>query len=145
MSVIINSENCTGCGSCASVCPVQAISIIQNKALIDQNECDECLQCISECPNNAIFQTSDREISVTKREISAPYSVRRVSPQPHQVFGAPIRKQRTPDGSGKLLNRIIEAANSFFRDDSSLGRRKRIRKRGHQGYRRRHRGGRFKH
>ena len=34
MSVIIDNEKCKGCGICVSLCPVQAISIIKDKAFI---------------------------------------------------------------------------------------------------------------
>jgi len=145
MSVFISIEKCTGCGLCVSVCPVQAISITQNKAFIDPNRCNECLQCLDECPNNAIHQTSEKEISAAERQNLEPYYLPHTSSQSNQVLEAFKRKQRTLNRDRRLLDRIREVANNFFQPDSSLGRRKRIRKRGHQGYRRRHRGGRFKH
>lgn len=128
MSVFIDSEKCKGCGICVSLCPVQAISIIQNKAFINQNNCNECLQCLDECPNNAIYQTTDKEISVTERQDSKPYSVHRTFPQSNRVLWSYKRKQRTFNRSGRLLDRIKEVANSFFQDDSSFGRRKKRRK-----------------
>jgi len=143
MSVFIDSEKCKGCAICVSLCPVQAISIIQNKALIDQNKCNECMQCLDECPNDAIQQTYDKEISVTERQDSIPYPVHHTSPQSNPVLGSYKGKQRTFNRSGSLLDRIKEVANSFLQDDSFFGRGRKVRKSGHQGYRRRHRRGRL--
>ena len=145
MSVLIDGEKCKGCAICVSLCPVQAISIIQNKAFIDQNKCNECLQCLDDCPSQAIYQTTDKEISVTERQDSTPYSVHRTSPQSNLVLGSYSykRNQRAFNRSGRLLDRIKEVANNFFLDDSSFGRGRKIGKSGHRGYRRRHRGGRF--
>ena len=52
----IRENLCTGCGRCVIVCPVQAITIIDNKAVIDKNLCVECSICYrnAECPVNAI-------------------------------------------------------------------------------------------
>ncbi len=52
----IREDLCTGCGRCVIVCPVQAIKIIDNKAVIDKNHCVECSICYrnAECPVNAI-------------------------------------------------------------------------------------------
>lgn len=143
MSVFIDSEKCKGCAICVSLCPLQAISIIQDKAFIDQNRCNECLQCLDECPNNAIYQTIDKEISVAERQDSTPYPVHRISPQSNQVLWGYKRKQRTFNRSGGLLDKIKEVANNFFQDDSSFGRGRKVKKSGHRGYRRRYRGGRF--
>lgn len=145
MSVLVDTEKCKGCGICVSICPVQAISIIQNKTFIDQNICSECLQCISECPNDAIYQTSEKEISVTEKQDLEPYSVHRTSPQSNRVWGSYsyIKKQRTLNRSGGLLDRIKEVANSFFQDNSSFGRRKKGERRRHGGHRKGYRGGRF--
>lgn len=143
MSVFIDSEKCKGCGICVPLCPVQAISIIQNKAFINQNSCNECLQCISECPNDAIYQVSEKEISVTERQDSTSYSVHSTSPQSSRVLGRNERKQRTPNRSGSLLDRIRGVANTFFETDSSFGRNRKGRRMKYRGQRRRHRGGRF--
>jgi ferredoxin len=86
MSVLVDIEKCQGCGICVPLCPVQAISIIEDKAFIDQNRCNECLWCISECPNHAIYQISEKEISVTERQDRIPYSLHRTSPQSSQIF-----------------------------------------------------------
>ena len=53
MAVKVNKEKCTGCSACVEVCPVNAIKIESEKAVIAE-ECVECSACINECPNEAI-------------------------------------------------------------------------------------------
>jgi len=55
MAIKINNDKCTGCGVCVDICPVQAIKIENQKAIINE-ECVECAACIDQCPNQAIFQ-----------------------------------------------------------------------------------------
>ncbi|MDI7258513.1 MAG: 4Fe-4S binding protein [Thermodesulfobacteriota bacterium] len=52
----INRELCTGCENCIPYCTVEAISIHEEKAIIDQNLCTECYVCIRNdvCPSGAI-------------------------------------------------------------------------------------------
>jgi len=50
----VNSNQCTGCGDCVSVCKTDAIRIINNKAVIDPSECVECGKCVERCPEDAI-------------------------------------------------------------------------------------------
>ena len=53
MAVKVNKEKCTGCSACVEVCPVNAIKIESEKAVIAE-ECVECSACVNECPNEAI-------------------------------------------------------------------------------------------
>ena len=54
MAIKIDQEECIGCGLCVDVCPLQAISLGNDKAKVDKDACTECGQCIDECPNKAI-------------------------------------------------------------------------------------------
>ncbi len=54
MAVVVDQEACVGCESCVPVCPVEAISMVDDKAVIDQDLCTECEACIVECPVEAI-------------------------------------------------------------------------------------------
>jgi len=53
MAVTVDVEECTGCGDCVEVCPLEAISLNDGKAVID-DVCTECGLCLDECPNDAI-------------------------------------------------------------------------------------------
>jgi ferredoxin len=50
----VDSELCTGCGTCSKVCPTHAILLAERKALIEEEFCEECGFCAAECPVDAI-------------------------------------------------------------------------------------------
>jgi len=52
--VVVDKDECTGCETCVGVCPVEAISMVDDVAQINQDECTECLTCVDECPVGAI-------------------------------------------------------------------------------------------
>ena len=54
MAVKVDLEKCTGCGSCAEVCPVEAIKIENDKAKVDETECVDCGTCLDECQADAL-------------------------------------------------------------------------------------------
>jgi ferredoxin len=55
-NMIVITDECIECGSCADVCPEEAISEGDGKYVIDQELCMECLSCLDECPSEAIVQ-----------------------------------------------------------------------------------------
>ena len=48
------SDDCTMCGACQDVCPVECISEGDPKYIIDPDECTDCGACAEECPVAAI-------------------------------------------------------------------------------------------
>ena len=55
MAYVITDE-CVSCGTCAGVCPVEAISEGDGKYVIDADVCAECGTCVDECPVEAIVE-----------------------------------------------------------------------------------------
>jgi electron transfer flavoprotein alpha subunit len=63
MKIIFNLENkkmikideslCIGCSACVDVCPVEALSMKNTKAVVS-DACIDCGACISACPVDAI-------------------------------------------------------------------------------------------
>lgn len=47
------SDSCVACGSCISVCPVEAISA-GDIYVIDPDKCIDCGTCAGVCPSEAI-------------------------------------------------------------------------------------------
>lgn len=46
-------ERCNGCGTCAAVCPVSNVEIVDGRP-IWRNRCENCLACVSWCPVGAV-------------------------------------------------------------------------------------------
>ena len=57
----IREELCVGCEICVRGCPVDAISLDENrKAVIDDDICIRCGRCHKVCPRDAVRHDSER-------------------------------------------------------------------------------------
>lgn len=54
--MLIKEDLCIGCGQCVIICPVQAITLVEDKAIINKDKCVECYVCYRDanCPTKAI-------------------------------------------------------------------------------------------
>lgn len=57
----IDSQKCTGCGLCKSLCPMGNISI-KNGLAVSSDKCTMCYRCISRCPKQAVTLLGKRVI-----------------------------------------------------------------------------------
>jgi len=58
------TDRCSGCGTCAEVCPKAAIMIEKKKSEIDRDLCIGCFECMHVCPEHAIDIDWETEIPV---------------------------------------------------------------------------------
>jgi ferredoxin len=56
----IKKNDCIGCGICVSECKVNAITLENSKAYINQDKCIRCGVCHNVCPQNAVRHDSER-------------------------------------------------------------------------------------
>ena len=49
----IDENKCVGCGKCEALCPMQNITIKDQKA-VSGDRCTMCYRCINNCPKQAI-------------------------------------------------------------------------------------------
>jgi ferredoxin len=54
MSVSVSADKCTGCESCVESCPLGAIEMKDDVAVINPETCGECGACVDVCPSQAI-------------------------------------------------------------------------------------------
>jgi len=67
MSIVVNTEKCTGCKECLATCPYDAIEIREGKAFINEY-CQICMTCLNACPEGAIEEIKD---TLVTRDLSS--------------------------------------------------------------------------
>ncbi len=60
----VDSELCVGCGICVKRCNMDAITIIDKKAIVDRDRCIGCGLCISTCPEEAMQLIPKKKIDI---------------------------------------------------------------------------------
>ncbi len=68
MSIRVDKELCTGCGSCVEICLYNGIEMINDKAQIT-NDCNLCGACVDVCPVEAII-LEQKELKAEKMDIT---------------------------------------------------------------------------
>ncbi len=63
---IVNREICGYCGACVSVCPNNAIELVDTYLRIDRSLCTRCLACVKVCPLGAIKPDTEYPASSIK-------------------------------------------------------------------------------
>lgn len=62
MPARVDPETCIGCEACVDVCPVSAIEMQEDVAVVDEETCTECGDCVETCPVDAItLETADSD------------------------------------------------------------------------------------
>lgn len=56
----VDKDKCTGCEICVEKCPVDTISIEDNKAKIKMEECIRCGICHNVCPQEAVRHDGEK-------------------------------------------------------------------------------------
>ncbi|HDD63640.1 MAG TPA: 4Fe-4S dicluster domain-containing protein [Thermoprotei archaeon] len=52
---VVDKDKCTGCGTCAEICPMQVFDIVNGKAEpVRADQCVGCRACEMQCPAGAI-------------------------------------------------------------------------------------------
>lgn len=54
MKILVNKDECVGCGACIKYCPMDAIQILTKEAKINEQKCIKCKACITACMFDAI-------------------------------------------------------------------------------------------
>jgi len=60
----VKRKHCVGCGECVDHCSQEAISMAEEKAVIDPERCIGCGECILVCPNEAVAIQWNQDVPV---------------------------------------------------------------------------------
>lgn len=60
--------DCTGCGTCAALCPTGAISA-QDPARVDASLCISCMRCVAVCPNHG-RRAEPEKVAATEQKLA---------------------------------------------------------------------------
>lgn len=99
IKIIVDAHLCVLCGACKAVCPVEAITIADDKPKIDEDKCIHCGLCNFHCPRTLL------PINILKAHIAGHSPSNYFQDLKEQPFGPhQILK------SAQTLNKVIKAA-----------------------------------
>lgn len=111
--ISVSIEKCIGCKECSRVCPMDAIEIIDKKAVINKDECVNCLSCIKVCKLNALEETKDTNLnSVVCRNCGVKCII------PNGKMGA--CKRFTNDNGNLFRNRPLQIPDNIESDKEKV-------------------------
>jgi uncharacterized Fe-S center protein len=67
---LVIGDNCTRCGLCVRYCPVNAITLDEVKANIDQDKCIGCAECLAMCRFNAVKCNWGEECEILQKSMA---------------------------------------------------------------------------
>jgi len=69
--LMYKEESCLGCGSCTTVCPLDAITVSNGKIIIDRKKCDSCGKCGEVCPTQTMrFAQTEMNVDDIVKELA---------------------------------------------------------------------------
>jgi UDP-glucose 4-epimerase len=69
LAISVNGD-CVGCGACTETCYVEAISLSDGRAHVDDTLCKGCGRCLVACPTGAISMRLDNEADTLERLVA---------------------------------------------------------------------------
>lgn len=63
----IDKNNCDTCGTCISICPENAIALVDS-LIINHEICSTCQQCVDVCPFGALRMSDKKYRETTVNE-----------------------------------------------------------------------------
>lgn len=106
--MIINKEECIGCGQCVKDCFLQDIEIINGKAEFKNITCIKCGHCIAVCPKNAV-STDEYNIKEVKEYDKELFAIEPEHLLNFIKFRRTVRQFKKKEVENEKIKKIIEA------------------------------------
>lgn len=115
--VEIDVKLCVGCGLCAKVCPIGAISVIFEKAKVNPLVCTGCGYCLGVCRLRAIhWRDEEAPRKVPKRPFLGPGRPKRQQTRSRQqVLGRTSLSNSETNGLRQWLEDLEEKAEDIVK------------------------------
>ncbi|MDZ5253497.1 nitroreductase family protein [Clostridium sp. LIBA-8841] len=104
----VNKEKCIACTQCIKDCPVNDISLVDEKANIKNRNCIKCGHCIAVCPTKAV-STDDYNMEEVKEYDKETFDIESENLLNFIKFRRSVRRFKDKDVEKEKLEKILEA------------------------------------